>query len=473
MNHRLHTLSLRKTSSLVMMLVLLCSPVAVTAQGLNTGYFSDDLKTRHEMNPAFGNEQSYVSIPVIGNINVKSMGNFGMEDILFDNPLYGITSDRKKTTFMNPYLTGDVLSGFSETNRIRVQENVSLVSVGFKSFGGYNTVELNVRADAALEMPYELFAFAANQGNKHYDIGNINGEAQSFAELAFGHSRQINEKWRVGGKLKLLFGIAQGSLDLNDITADLQDANQWVMTLNGEANVSMKGFRYKSELREYKRGGTYMRVNGADVDGAGLGGFGVGVDLGAVYKINDDWEVSASLLDLGFISWSNQMVARNDSKPFIFSGFRDIDVSDRHAPEGISTQTERYSDQIADFASLVDQGDQGGRTTGVGATFTAAGKYTLPAYRRLSFGLLSTTRMGRFAWTEARLNANIAPLDWLDGALSFAYSTYSTSMGWMVHIHPKGYNFFIGMDHILGKCTKQMVPLSSNASVSMGMSITW
>ena len=216
-----------------------------------------------------------------------------------------------------------------------------------------------------------------------------------------------------------------------------------------------------------------MRVNGADVDGAGLGGFGVGVDLGAVYKINEDWEVSASLLDLGFISWSNQIVARNDSKPFIFSGFHDIDVEDRHAPEGFGTQTERYSDQIADFASLVDQGDQGGRTTGVGATFTAAGKYTLPAYRRLSFGLLSTTRMGRFAWTEARLNANISPLDWLDGALSFAYSTYSTSMGWMVHIHPKGYNFFFGMDHILGKFTKQMVPLSSNASVSMGMSVTW
>lgn len=473
MNRRQHTISLLQTSALTLIMILLCSPLTMMAQGLNTGYFTDDLKTRHEMNPALGNEESYAVIPVIGNINVKSMGNFGAEDILFDNPLYGITSDRKKTSFMNPYLTGDVLSGLSETNRVRVQENISLASVGFKSFGGYNTVELNVRTDVALELPYELFAFAANQGNKHYDIGNINGEAQSFAELAFGHSRQIDGKWRVGAKVKLLFGIAEGTLDLNDITADLVAPDKWVMTLNGEANVSMKGFRYKSELRDYKRGGTYMRVNGADVDGAGIGGFGLGVDLGAVYKINEDWEVCASLLDLGFISWSNQIVARNDGKSFIFSGFHDIDVRDRHASEGFSTQTEQYSDQIADFASLVDQGDQGGRTTGVGATFTAAGKYTLPAYRKLSFGLLSTTRMGRFAWTEARLNANVSPLDWLDGALSFAYSTYSTSMGWMVHLHPKGYNFFFGMDHILGKFTKQMVPLSSNASVSMGMSITW
>ena len=30
-------------------------------------------------------------------------------------------------------------------------------------------------------------------------------------------------------------------------------------------------------------------------------------DLGAVYKLGDDWTLSASLLDLGFISWKNNM----------------------------------------------------------------------------------------------------------------------------------------------------------------------
>lgn len=35
------------------------------------------------------------------------------------------------------------------------------------------------------------------------------------------------------------------------------------------------------------------------------------LDLGAVYKINEDWTVSASVLDLGFMSWSNDMQATN------------------------------------------------------------------------------------------------------------------------------------------------------------------
>ena len=32
---------------------------------------------------------------------------------------------------------------------------------------------------------------------------------------------------------------------------------------------------------------------------------------------------------------------------------------------------------------------------------------------------------------------------------------------------------FIGMDHILGKTSKEMIPLSSNASITLGMNIAW
>ena len=72
------------------------------AQGLNSGYFVEDYKFRHNMNPAFDNEQNYVSLPALGNINVRTQGNFGLGDLVFDNPRYGIDSDKKKTTFMNP-----------------------------------------------------------------------------------------------------------------------------------------------------------------------------------------------------------------------------------------------------------------------------------------------------------------------------------------------------------------------------------
>jgi len=124
--------------------------------------------------------------------------------------------------------------------------------------------------------------------------------------------------------------------------------------------------------------------------------------------------------------------------------------------------------------NVQDQGDQSKRTTGIGATLNAGVEYTLPVYNRLSVGLLSSTRFyGDFSWTEARLSANWRPLKWLDGGASFAINSFTASMGWVLNIHPKGFNFFVGMDHILGKTSKEFIPLSSNASIALGMNITW
>ncbi len=418
------------------------------AQGLNSAYFIEDYKFRHTMNPAFDNEQNYVSIPALGNLNVRTQGNFGIGDVLFDNPRYGIDSDKKKTTFMNPYIsTKDALAGFaSGTNRINADVDITILSAGFKKFGGYNTISLDARTNVGMALPYSLFEFAKNTGNKTYIMDDINVHAQSFVQLAF-----------------------------------LAGEDKWTMQGSAKANISMKGFAFKQEEKEYKQDGkgTYKYVNDIDIDGPGLGGFGMAFDLGAVYKINDDWQVSASLVDLGFISWSNNVTAVNKQETFEFNGFHDISY-DKHDANGnlkdnsFESQGDKYGDQLADFANLTDEGDRGGRTTGIGATLNVGAEYTFPLYRKLKFGLLSSTRFnGKYTWTEGRLSANVSPLKWIDGGINFALNSYTASCGWVLNVHPKGFNMFIGMDHILGKMSKEFIPLSSNASVNLGFNVTF
>lgn len=453
------------------------------AQGLNTGYFIEEYKMRHNMNPAFGNQQNYISVPGAGNINVRTQGNFGLGDVLFDNPRYGIDSNKKKTTFMNPYIsTADALSGFaSGDNRINADVDVTLLSGGFKAWGGYNTVSIDARTNVGMSLPRTLFDFARNTGNQTYSMDDINVHAQSFVQLAFGHSRNINDQWRVGGKVKVLLGIGRGDLQISNLRADLADADKWTMTGHAESHVSMKGFSYKQEQKDYKdeQKGSYEYVNDVDIDGVGVSGVGLAFDLGAVYQINQDWQVSAALIDLGFIKWSNNMTAVNRQETFVFNGFHDI-AYDKHDEQGnlkdnsIKGQGNKYADQLADFANLTDQGDQGGRTTGIGATLNIGAEYVFPLYRPLKFGLLSSTRLnGQYTWTEGRLSANVAPLKWLDGGLSFAVNSFTTSCGWMINAHPKGVNLFIGMDHILGKVSKEFIPLSSNASVNIGINVAF
>lgn len=444
------------------------------AQGLNSAYFTNDYKYRHDLNPAFGNDQGYFSFPGMGNINVKTMGNFGYEDIVYDNPQYPSESDKKKTTFMNPYIT-DGLSGFHKgDNKIGSEISIGILSAGFKAFNGYNTIEVNSRTNVAGILPYELFEFAKNTGNKTYNIGDINMEAMSFAEVALGHSHNIGKKLRIGAKIKFLFGVADASFKFKNVTADLENSDKWTISGDAQASVSMKGFKYKSETKDYKSStDTYERINSAEVKGAGLGGFGMAVDLGGVYKVNQDFTVSAALLDLGFINWYNNVCAENNNKSFTFDGFHDMSVKS-DGNNTIDNQTDKYSDQIADFVNLQDKGDKGRKTTTLGATANIGCEYSLPAYRKLTFGLLGTQRInGKYSWTEGRLSANIAPVKWIDGGVNVAVSTLATSMGWVLNIHPKGINLFMGMDHVLGKCSKEYIPLSSNSSVSFGFNFTW
>lgn len=450
---------------------------SAAAQTINSAYFTEDYKFRHMLNPAFVNEQNYVSIPALGNISVNTHGNFGYRDVIMSNPMYPSLSDKKMTTFLNPYISAeDALSGFSTgNNRITGDVSLTILSAGFKAFGGYNTIEINSRTTTGVSLPYELFEFAKNTGNHSYNIGDINAHAQSFAEIAFGHSRQINDKLRLGAKLKVLVGLGRADVKMRNMKADLTAEDKWTITGEATADVSMKGFSYVSEEKEYniEGSGTYERVNNVDLDGVGVGGFGMAIDLGGVYEINEDWTVSASVLDLGFISWTNDMLAENRSKSFVFNGFHDVSVTSDRGEE-IDTKVDRYGDQLADFANLTDMGDKGGRSTGIGATINVGAEYTLPVYRKVSFGALCTSRInGAYSWTEGRLSANYAPQNWLDGGVSFAVNSFTTSMGWVLNLHPKGYNFFIGMDHILGKTSKEMIPLSSNASLTVGMNITW
>ena len=167
------------------------------------------------------------------------------------------------------------------------------------------------------------------------------------------------------------------------------------------------------------------------------------------------------------------MKAVNRAESFEFNGFHDTAVRE-NSGSTIDDKLDDYGDQITDFINLKDLGDQGSRTTALAATLNFGAEYSLPAYDKLSFGVLSSTRInGDYTWSEGRLSANWKPLKWLDGGVNFAVSSFATSMGYVLNIHPKGYNFFIGMDHILGKTSKEFIPLSSNASIALGMSVTW
>lgn len=459
---------MKKIYSKIAVLALMLASVNAIAQDLESGFFTDGYLYRHEMNPAIANNRNYVSMLALGNINFGMAGNLAIRDVIFNR-------NGKTVLFTNPSVdANEFLNGISGRNRLNSDIRFQLMGAGFKAWGGYNTVGIDLRSSTNVVIPGSLLELAkTGLENKTYDIGGLSASEEAYVEIALGHSRKINDKWRVGGKVKFLVGL--GNIDANVSNAVLNlGENGYTADIDAELNANVSGMEFKTKASEHnytdQSGKTYKRnkvFNGFDFDSYSPNGFGVAFDIGGEFKINKDWKVLASFTDLGFIAWSGTKQAathgRVDTDRHVFS----VDDDDANS---FSKEWDKLGDELASIYELEDKGDIGGRTTGLGATMNLAGEYVFPYYRNLTFGLMNTTRInGKYTWTNFRLSANVAPLKWLSGGINFGIGTFGPSFGWIFNIHPKGFNLFVGMDHTLGKLSKQGIPLSSNAELSMGI----
>ena len=454
--------SIMKNIKYILALVAVLFAVQTRAQHTISGYFTDGYMYRHEINPAIGNSQNFISTPLYGNLNFGIRGNMNLGDYIY-------VKNGKTTTFLNPSVSSSEFMGnISEKNNLHFDANIQIMSAGFKAFGGYNTIGINLRASAYTMLPKGLFQFA-KEGleNKSYDISDFGMHANSYAEFSLGHSRNINEKLRVGANIKFLVGLANIDAEFSKAQLNLAE-DSWTAVTNAQVQASVKGLTYETEISE-NTGNPY--VSGMDIDGYGVSGKGFAIDLGAEYKLDDNWKFGASLLDLGFITWSNNVVATtNGDKTFSTADYKFSFEEENE--NNFEDEIERLSDGLAGLYELEDAGDRGKRKKALGATLNLAAEYTMPFYDRLSVGLINTTRfLEDCTWTDFRLSANVAPLKWFSANVNVAAGTYGCAFGWMLNIHPKGFNLFVGMDQVLGKVTEEFVPLSSNASMNIGINV--
>lgn len=439
--------------------ICLCTSATI-AQDTYSGYFLDNYTYRYQMNPAFGNnDNGFVGFPALGNINIGMHGNLHLSDVIYNR-------NGKTVLFTNPAVSAaEAMEGFSDRNKIGAAFRINMINVGFKALGGYNTVGINMVGNVDASIPKAFFSLV-KEGveNKTYDINDIRGHAEAYAEIALNHSRDIKQVpgLRVGAAVKFLIGV--GSIDAHYRDAHLvlgQDS--WDITANADLYASVKNMKFK---HDYNKEAKREYVSGAKLDGFGLNGFGLGFDLGAEYKWKD-FRFSAAVLNLGFISWNQTQHASTDGTVNFKTNDYTFDVDS-------DDDKDAFDDMKRDLSAiyqLKDKGNSGSRTTALAATLNFGANYEFPLYRRLNFGLVNTTRIhGTFTTTQFRLSANVKPVDILSASANVACGTFGWGFGWLVNLKlHKGFNLFVGMDQTLGKLAKQGIPLNSNAKVNFGI----
>ena len=293
---------------------------AAQAQYLRSSYFMEGTSARLQLNPGLQPTKGYFNMPIIGSFNMSASSNvLGTSDII---DLMDSGSDL--------YSNDKLFDRLKADNRLNVNLNTDILSFGWYRGKGFWSVNVGLRADFGAALAKDMFSMMRTMNgfaledvvgtNQSYSLSNQTLNMKAYAEVGLGYSCRITEKLTVGGRVKVLLGLARAEMNINQFDLNLDVPNpQYTNYADYESRGELSPSDWYGAHYDYsangnvittlKGGGMTFDNNGMidnfDLDAGDLGiaGSGFGIDLGASYKVWDNLTVSASILDLGFLKW--------------------------------------------------------------------------------------------------------------------------------------------------------------------------
>ncbi|MDH8701633.1 hypothetical protein M2138_000980 [Dysgonomonadaceae bacterium PH5-43] len=460
-----------KVISLLAVFVFCCS--SVFSQTANTEYFMQSSYTKTNLNPALRPDRGHIGIPGLSNIYVDFKTNtFNLDHFMFK----GVGENGKTGTFLHQNVSySDFMDGVSKNNYLGSEVSVSVIDFGFYTGDMYFTFDASVRTSFSANIPDDVFGFVkkgvtlTNDTGDNYDFSNVSAEANSFLQLGLGASKPImDDALMLGAKVKFLMGIANAKFKLEKMNLNV-GRDEW--TLESKAKMQVI---YHDVSPTYDDDDCF---DGADLgSGFAFSGYGLGFDLGAVfepgkvfnfYDGNDflnNFKVSASLTDIGFISWKKQgMYLETDPSRVNITGQHNISFDD-DSDNSLDNILDDIEDDFRDAVNLKDADINNLKTTtGLRVKMNWGVEYEV-LYNKLNVGLLSSTYFTpNKNITEVTLGSSYKPIKWIELGLSysFIYSKYKT-FGCAIHFNPgHAINLFVASDYVIPRWNSDFVPTTS------------
>jgi hypothetical protein len=433
-----------------------------------TGYFLDGYTYKYKINPAFGADRGYFAIPVAGFTSASLETPLKLSGLL-----YPTGNNGELVTFLSPTVSlDDVMQGVKSMNPINANADISVISLGFNTKKSFHTIDLSLKADARMNVPGALFSWA-KEASEVLDMSKLALNADARLELSYGYSRAILKNARFGFRVKLLAGLvkAQYMMDKLYLTAN-QD--QWTVESAGSgyyaAPFPLITDGADRRVSEIEMPGDYNEIIDNVIAARNLG---AAIDLGFSIDVIKYLTLSASVTDLGVMTWNNAYMLGSPDKPWTYEGFDGIGDEQMDWNEQFSVLGEELVDLV--YPRVLSEGAK--KLDMLSMTAHLGVELRMPFWQRLSVGALGTARIdGPYTWYEGRASVNCALFRWFSFSGSYAYSTFGESYGAAINLHPKGLNLFVGLDSFkpLMNMTKQYVPIDSfNTNVTVGLDIAF
>ena len=448
---------------------LLCNLILTTANAQQatsrSAYFMENATHSHMMNPALSPYNGYVSLPVLGSFGLGLESNLAFTDFMYP-PL---TEGGQLMTFMHPDVDAQLfLSKLNPNNYLRAGLQTSLLAFGFYTGDNFWTFDLAAKVKMGMNLPYDFFAFAKNgmssgSGNE-YHIRDLSVDAGAYIEASVGHSRQIFDFLRVGMKLKGLIGAAHVKANISEMDV-IMSPSQWSIQTKGSLEGYAKG-------AAFIKNDTTQAVEDIDFNSPGVGGFGMAVDMGAVYNTPvENLTVSLGIVDLGGISWNkkNALLAKAEGS-VSFEGLEGIST------DGTASAEEQLENMQNDLMEMIAFKEDLAATEnyfqGLNPTFNLGVEYAV-LDNKISAGVLYSQRVGNGGYSELMTAINFRPIKQvqLTTSYSFVHGGFET-IGFALNLVPYVVNIFLACDYTFLRYTPQFIPLNTaTTNVQLGVSI--
>ncbi len=452
-----------KTFKHICAAVLAVASFSAVAQSSVSSYFLDGSLYNYKMNPAMKAERGYFSL-LIGNLAVGTRGNVGLSDFIYP---YG---DDKLTTFMSGTVDqNEFLGKLPSKVRMNLGLNETIFAGGFRAFGGFASFDLSIHSSTSVMLPKGLFEFAkTGLQNNSYSFSDLSLNTMNYAAFTLGYSHEVIRGLRIGANVKYIAGLAHANVQVNKLNVELNQ-DHWMIESHATAQAALFCDAEVTTDDE----GILDNIEIGSISAPTAHGFGI--DLGVEYDL-EQWvpglTVSASIVDLGKIYWKNMLSAQSNESKVEFNGFNEIEYD--NFAETFEDEFERLGEDAADMINLYYTGKKKGGTS-LDAKMYIGAKYEMPFYRPLSVGLLYQHNFSSFVcnrFDHVRGYVNVAPIKWFSATVNYGYTSYGSSLGWMLNFHPAGFNFYIGSDYMITKVSPQFIPLNDlHAHLNIGISI--
>lgn len=431
----------------IFMIVALAAALPLGAQSFQESLFLNNYRTGFRYNPALASDTDFLSV---GELSLSAVNNVGAAAFLYPN-------NGKPVTGLHPSVSSDeFLSSLKDLNVAQGHVNYSLFSYGFSSGEAFHTLEVSARGVAGLSVPKDFFRLLKQGGEDIFSLAGLNVQGRLYAELAYGYSRMIGDRLRLGARTKLLLGLY--AADYTFQRFDLQVSGE-----SYQADVQMQLDMTNRFAKLQADNGYLQLLNWRRKDRLVLpAGAGLAVDLGFVWELADGLKLAASMTDLGGLFWYYGNAGKT-SGLYTFTGLAQMEYEDMNLA-GLWDRAKSLVKRVNETVSLRPEEH---RFAWEVLPFRINGglRYDMPFYRAMSAGITGNyTAFKGLPYWEGRFDLAVNPLDWLDLCVNAGIGTYGPVWGAAVQLNLRRFRVHAALQDGCGGSVPHwhMMPLQAN-----------